>query len=636
MTDWSTSLTTARKASTALTNSLAELNALRDEATAQVVKLGQGAGVELNPDAVKASIDKPYVLIKTDDPNTWKCITWRGRTDMPVVGWIDWQDDAFIVSTINRSMRLVSEIPDWMVEQIGWQPPEFEAALDASKTIVQLKTGDRDEFRRRYGAHLAAAVDGGFKVKKGKAWIELLEKMLHDGIVPFTPKPVVPADWDPNATCGFELRDYQMPYVIQFRQNGAESIILPSGAGKTMIGLYIIAHIVGHTTILCDSDVLVGQWKARVKEYVPKADVEILTFQAAMHRIDKLKGMFLLTDEGHRLPADTWSRLAFTKYEYRALMTATPWRLKRQAMIVALGGPPRVIPWRQLIDAGVLNRPSVRVVIVPTAAFKLEWIKKTLHEHRDANTLIYCDSINQGKEWAAALDLPFIHGETKDKFARLIESRQRIVSKAIEASVDIPDLTLVIEADVSRTGESRISEGQRIGRLLHGRQRGEYFVVLTPDEFSRFRGRMLGVEAELGDIVEYQDLTGQGIKSLQTAVKQPKQRAPAYKPNKSARGTSSILAEAAIAKLLDKSYVGAPAQVVSEHKVHAVLQLGWESPVSIEELVAGKGISRSAVKNYTAAFRIAERDGLMVKVGTGWLTNRAKLEKVVELAKRFK
>lgn len=66
-----------------------------------------------------------------------------------------------------------------------------------------------------------------------------------------------------------------------------------------------------------------------------------------------------------------------------------------------------------------------------------------------------------GTELANALALPFIHGETRDKYARMLEARQRVVSKAIEASIDLPDLTLVIEADMSRTGESRVSEGQR-------------------------------------------------------------------------------------------------------------------------------------------------------------------------------
>ena len=654
--DWPIRLASARKHVAAYSEDLAVLNSMRDEATAQVLALGRGAGVELNPDAVKAAIDKPYVLVKTDDPNTWKVITWRGRRDMPVIGWIDWQDDAFIVSTINRAMRFVTDMPAWMVDQIGWQPPEFAAALDPSKTLVQVTQGNRADFQRRYGAHLAGGVEGGFKIKKGRAWIELLERMLHDGIVPFTPKPVQPEHWNTKTTVSFTLRDYQVPYIDQFRRDGAESIILPSGAGKTMVALFILAHIIGHSTILCDSDVLVGQWKSRVKEYVPHSDVEILTFQAAMRRIDQLHGRLLVTDECfpagtlvdgkpiesirpgdsitawderkrrftagtvtrifkrsmphsmiritsgqhvitctgnhpiltqagwrvsssireddllladpeqgepygqsndfsqdtrmhvlqprtcpggraaelgeehganksqvslvahdgkqpneteicsrqdlpvsvwreacqprrewetsflatedvvqcvgrrmenrvcgknpqpqtglprllqighcksaadarsrggweisrgaepentrpqkgrlsiwtrvdrvevlesgskgqpgtlpsgdfvynlevagyhtytangivvhncHRLPADTWSRLAFTDYTYHLGMTATPWRLKRQAMVFALGGPPRVIPWKQLIDAGVLNRPSVQVVIVP-------------------------------------------------------------------------------------------------------------------------------------------------------------------------------------------------------------------------------------------------------------------------------
>ena len=623
-TDWQTHLAAARKSIASYADHLAALIEMRDAATAEVLALGRGAGVEMNPDAVQASIAKPYALLRTDDPNTWKVITWRGRRDMPVIGWIDWQDDAFIVSTINRATRFVSDVPDWMLDTIGWQPPEFAAALNPGKTLVQLSRGDRSAFQRRYGAWLAGSADSGFRIKKGRAWIELLEKMLNDGIVPFTATPVSPEHWDAHAPCKVVLRDYQQPYVEQFLRDGAESIILPSGAGKTMIALYLIAHLVGHETILCDSDVLVGQWKARLKEYTPHADVEVLSFQAAMRRLDDLHGVFLLIDEGHRLPADTWSRLAFTRFQYRGLMTATPWRLKRQAMVFALGGPPRVIPWKELIDAGVLNRPRVQVIIVPNPAFKLPWIKKALAEHRDANALIYSDSIQYGKELADALDLPFIHGETKDKYARVMEARQRIVSKAIEASVDIPDLTLVIEADVSRTGESRISEGQRIGRLLHGRQCGEYFILLTPDDFSRFRGRLLGVEAELGDIVEYVDLTGQGIQSLKIPERKSRPRPrPPIAQVKPGDEVGAILAAPAIRRLIldHEKNLGATRQGYMA-KAFRIL---WKSDGTSEELRLREGKAAKTWEWYQAALNMLVKAGLAKKVNDRYYLDRARI-----------
>lgn len=624
MSEWQDRLTGARKNLAALTDHLEALTSLRNEATAQVQALGQGAGVEINPDAVLASLDKPYVLIKTEDPNTWKVITWRGRKDMPVIGWIDWQDDAFIVSTINRAMRFVTDIPEWMIETVGWAPPEFKAALNPAKTEVQVLAGDRARFHKRYGTYLAGATADGFKVKRGRAWIELLEKMLGDGIGPFAAKPVASGDWNNKAECKFSLRDYQQPYIEQFLRDGAESIILPSGAGKTFIALYIIAHVVGHVVILCDSDVLVGQWRTRLKEYAPHADVEILTFQGAVKRINRLKGTFLLTDEGHRLPADTWSRLAFMDFTYRALMTATPWRLKRQAMIFALGGPPRVIPWKQLIDAGVLNRPRVQVVIVQSDAVKLAWIKRALAERPTANALVYCDSIQYGKDLARKLDLPFIWGETKNKYQRVMEAQQRVVSKAIEASIDIPDLTLVIEADVSRTGESRVSEGQRIGRMLHGKSRGEYFVLLTPDEFSRFRGRLLGVEAELGDIVEYVDLTGQGIKSLTTVPKaKSAPRARTVATVKAGDEAGAALASTAIHRIIldDEKGFGATRQGYME-KAFRIL---WNTDGTSEELRLRTGIGEDPWRRYQAALNRLVKVGLAKKVSDRYYLDRARV-----------
>jgi hypothetical protein len=402
---------------------------------------------------------------------------------------------------------------------------------------------------------------------------------------------------------------------------------------NTFIALYVIAHIIGHQIILCDSDVLVGQWKGRLKEYAPHAEVEVLTFQAAMRRLDELHCVFLLVDEGHRLPADTWSRLAFIDKQYSALMTATPWRLKRQAMIFALGGPPRTIPWRQLIDAGVLNRPRVQVVIVPNTSFKLPWTRRALAERPNANALVYCDSIQYGKELSGALDLPFIHGETKNKYERVMESRQRIVSKAIEASIDIPDLTLVIEADTSRTGESRISEGQRIGRTLHGRARGEYFILFTPDEFVRFRGRLLGVEAELGDIIEYVDLTGQGIKSLQTnaprrALKPRKANATEAKPGDE---VGTILASKAIARLIldHEKNLGA----TRRGYMAKAFRILWRFDGSSEELRLREGKSAKAWEPYQAGLNALVKATLAKKVENRYYLDRARVNSLRDWGK---
>jgi DNA excision repair protein ERCC-3 len=132
----------------------------------------------------------------------------------------------------------------------------------------------------------------------------------------------------------------------------------------------------------------------------------------------------------------------------------------------------------------------------------LQWLKKVLAAHPSANTLIYCDSIQYGKTLSKSLDLPFIYGDTPNKFERVLAARQRIVSKAIEASLDLPDLERIIEVDVSHTGRSPVSAGQRIGRAMHSRKRCEYYLLLTPDEYARFGERLVGIEMQLGDVIE--------------------------------------------------------------------------------------------------------------------------------------
>ena len=623
--DWTTHLSDAQRAAASLAEHLAALNELRDAATAQVLAFGRGAGIDLNPDAVQASIDKPYVLVPTGNPNEWNVITWRGRRDMPVVGWVVSQNEAFTVSVVSRAMGFVSHVPDWMRDAMGWQPPAFAASLDNSKTVVRVTAGDRQAFQRRYRAFLDGTVEGGFKLKRGRAWIDLLSHLIEDGILPYSPKPVRPEHWDAARPSRVALRDYQQPYVEDFLRNGALTVILPPGGGKTHIALALIERLVGKQYVFCENTILCEQWQARLKDYAPHADVEVLTYAAATRRAKSLRGVFALFDEAHRLPAETWSALAFVEVEYRAGLTGTAWREKRQAMIPALAGPPRVIPWKELIDAGVLNRPRVQVVVVPSIASKLQFIRATLAKHPDASALIYCDSIAYGKELSNTLGLPFIHGETPDKYARVMGARQRIVSKMAEQGIDIPDLTLVIEADVSRTGDSRVSEGQRIGRLLHGARRGEYYLLFTLDEFARFRGRLLGVEAEMGDVIEYVDLTGAGTlrAALERAPRKPARVARAKEVVQPGDEAGALLASKAIARLIldHEKRLGA----TRRGYMGKAFRLLWKSDGTSEELRLRDGKSPKAWEPYHAALNMLVKAGLAKQVDKRYYLDRARV-----------
>ena len=527
MNNWDDHLQTAQQNLTTIGAQFTELGAqlealahLRDAVSAQVTGLGRGQGVELNVAAVGASIEMPYVLLRVDD-KTWKMVAWRGRS-LPIIGQLDFQTDGFTVSTVTPSSRLFTNVPSWVDDITGWHAAPFAVAIDLKRGALRVTDGDADTFRELFRSHLGKSLDGQlFKIQGGASWLRFLKSLLDRGIAPINRQKVQSAHWDPNAPCKIELRPYQVGYVEQFLEDGSITIVLPSGAGKTWIALYIIAHLKGHQYVFCDSDFLVGQWRARLHEYAPHADVAVMTYQAASRKPNLLKGVFALSDEGHRLPAPTWSKLAFGDFEYQASMTATVGDEERRTMLFALGGPPRVTPWQDLVAEGVLNRPRVEVLQVPDLEFKIQWLKEALAKSRGKRVLVYCDSLQLGKQLSRDLGIPFIYGETKNKFDAVMNAQHCILSKAIETALDLTDLKLIVEVDVSRTGRSMISAGQRAGRAGHSRVMCDFVAMMTPQEYARFGDRLVGIEMMFGDVITYRDLTGKATQGRGATTRKP-------------------------------------------------------------------------------------------------------------------
>jgi hypothetical protein len=504
-----------------LQSAFASLQSQHDAATAQAIQWGKAQGVALNADGVAASVETPYVLIRVDE-KTYKMVMWRGRADVPIIGEFDFQTDGFTVSTVTPSSRLFSNVPPWVDKVTGWHAAPFGVSVDLRKGALRVTEGDPRAFREMFRAHLGNAIDDhSFKVQTGAAWLRFLKGLLDRGIAPINRLPVAPEHWDANAPCKIELRPYQQEFISLFLKNGSQTIVLTSGGGKTFVALYLIAHLIGRKYIFCDSDFLVGQWRARLKEYVPNADVVVMTYQAASRAPQSLKGVLAISDEGHRLPAPTWSKLAFADVDYQVSMTATPGDADRRTMLFALGGPVHRTPPEVLIKEGVLNRPKVQVLQVPDLAFKIQWLKDALAKHHAQRVLVYCDSLKLGKDLERILGIPFVYGETKNKFEAVTNAPHCILSKAVETALDLTDLALIIEVDVSRTGKSMISGGQRGGRAGHSRIQCEFVELMTPDELRRFGNRLVGIEMMYGDVITYKDLTGQGttIASRQTKTR---------------------------------------------------------------------------------------------------------------------
>jgi DNA excision repair protein ERCC-3 len=506
-------LSSSQEAIRELDNTIAELTQYRDSATAEIAKhLRVDSGIDLDVDAIRATLTRPYTILPINEHEAW-LIHWRGIR-MPIFGWVVAQEPAFIKAKVTRSMDLLTPLPGWMKDEMGWKAPAHKAIIDGPRTGITLTDGDEATFKRRYGQHLGAKqADGTFKIKGGDAWIKLVAALVRDGILPYTPQPVAQENWDENAELPNLLFDiitkkqieandpYIMRAVGEFKAKGAVLVNYPPGSGKTLVTCAILNHFHGRVLILGDSTMLVDQWRDRVKTLAAysKAQIVLSTYQGAAKYLHE-EWDLIIPDEAQRLPANTFSKLAFAKTKYRLGLTGTAWREdERQHLIVALSGFPVAIRWASLIASGALRRPRIIVATVPNDAAKTTYVRGLLAK-RKGRAMIFCDWIEQGQALADALDVPFIHGATAHKLEKVQESDVCVVSRVGDRGISLPDLRLVVE--VAGAGSAREQFAQRVGRLLHGEFEGEFHTVFTPEEAARFRGRIFGVEAELAGEVD--------------------------------------------------------------------------------------------------------------------------------------
>lgn len=505
MTDLGKMIEQAQNNTAQITRTIEQLTIFRDQSVAEIAKyLRVGSPDFLDVDAIKATLTRPYTIIPINE-NEATLIHWRG-VRMPIFGWVVKQEPAFTISRVSRGMGLLTKFPTWVTDELGWRAPEHSAIIDSTRTSIHLESGDEASFKKKYGASLGPKQsDGSFKIKGGDAWMKLVASLIKDGILPYTPKPVEKKDWNNKATSKIELKDYQSKFVQEFKDKGAVFFNLPPGAGKTMISLYIMAHLYGKILVLAPTVILCEQWKSRVEEYAPGADVTILTYASGQKAL-KEKWTMVIFDEVQTLPADTFSKLAFLETKYRAGLSASPWREDgRQYMITALSGFPCSIRWADLIREGVLKRPRVVIATVANETAKTAFTRQLIDKRKSGRALIFCDYLEAGQKLADSLDVPFVSGETSRKLEKVIDSEVCVVSRIADRGLDFKDLTLVVEW--AFMGKSREQEAQRLGRLLHSQSKGEHYLLFTPEEAAKFRPRIFGIESELSGEIDLEFIT---------------------------------------------------------------------------------------------------------------------------------
>jgi len=370
----------------------------------------------------------------------------------------------------------------------------------------------------------------------------------------------------------WHLRDYQELAADSFWSGGSGVVVLPCGAGKTMVGAAAMAKAGATTLILVTNTVAGRQWKREliartsltedeIGEYSgEKKEIRPVTIATYQVITRKSKGEYrnlelfdsrdwglMIYDEVHLLPAPVFRMTADLQSRRRLGLTATLVREDgREGDVFSLIGPKRFdAPWKDIEAQGwiapadcvevrvtltdaermayAVAEPEERYKLCSTARTKIPVVKSILEQHKDAPTLIIGAYIDQLDELGEALDAPVIKGSTKTKEREALFDRFRsgelkvlVVSKVANFSIDLPEASVAIQ--VSGTFGSRQEEAQRLGRLLRPKHDGgqaHFYSVVSRDtldaEYAAHRQRFLAEQGYAYRITDADDLLGPQI-----------------------------------------------------------------------------------------------------------------------------
>ena len=357
----------------------------------------------------------------------------------------------------------------------------------------------------------------------------------------------------------FALRPYQSESVEVFHaggsvRGGSGVIVLPCGAGKTVVGLGAMAALQTKTLILTTNLIAVRQWHREIREKTHVADADVgeytgevknvrpitvTTYQILTYRRSKTDVFvhfdlfqqndwgLIIYDEVHLLPAPIFRLTAEIQATRRLGLTATLVREdEKEEDVFTLIGPKRYdVPWKVLERAGwIATAHCTEVRIGMPGELRMEYavadqrarfrlaaenpakrpvVKRLLERHADDRVLIIGQYIAQLETLAKVLGIPLITGRTpNEERAELYRAfrdgdlKRLMVSKVGNFAIDLPDASVLIQ--VSGTYGSRQEEAQRLGRILRPKSDGgpaHFYSLVSRDsrdqEFAANRQRFL-------------------------------------------------------------------------------------------------------------------------------------------------
>lgn len=345
---------------------------------------------------------------------------------------------------------------------------------------------------------------------------------------------------------------------------GFGTIVLPCGAGKTIVGMNIMEKLQTSTLIVTTNISAVHQWiqelldktyltEDQIAEYSGESKqikpVTVATYQVLTWRPDKESAYphfqifrerpwgLIIYDEVHMLPAPVFRVVAELQAIRRVGLTATLVREDGcQGHVFSLVGPKRYdVPWKELEQSGWIASaecieirldlstekeleyatasPRQKHRIASENPLKTEVVRELVHLFPQDKILIIGQYLDQLKEVANMLHVPIITGSTPtaqrdmlyDDF-RKGQSPILAVSKVANFAIDLPDASMAIQ--ISGTFGSRQEEAQRLGRILRPKDRtARFFTLITrntaEEDFGANRQKFLAEQGYSYKLIRY-------------------------------------------------------------------------------------------------------------------------------------
>ncbi|MET9250455.1 DNA repair helicase XPB [Nonomuraea sp. NPDC003709] len=369
---------------------------------------------------------------------------------------------------------------------------------------------------------------------------------------------------------GWALRPYQQEAADAFWHGGSGVVVLPCGAGKTIVGAAAMAHAQATTLILVTNTVSAHQWKTELIKRTSLTEDEIGEYSGSKKEIrpvtiatyqvmtTRRKGVYshlelfdardwglVVYDEVHLLPAPIFRMTADLQARRRVGLTATLVREDgREGDVFSLIGPKRYdAPWKEMENQGWIapaDCVEVRVTLTDeerlayamaeseeryrfcaTTPSKTHVTEALVRRHLGEQVLVIGQYIDQLDELGEHLNAPVIKGETRVKERERLyqafrdkEIQVLVVSKVANFSIDLPEAAIAIQ--VSGTFGSRQEEAQRLGRVLRPKADGggaRFYTVVSRDtvdqEFAAHRQRFLAEQGYAYQIIDADDVHGE-------------------------------------------------------------------------------------------------------------------------------